>query len=77
MTCAMCGCEYVTTAPKSKYCSHACKCAADRVREVEKRKRWRERVAPRESARSIAQINKLAREAGMTYGEYVAREKGK
>ena len=76
LQCAMCGREYITTAPKSKYCSYECKYAADRVREVEKRKKRRERMAPRETTKSVAQIDKLAKKAGMTYGEYVAKMKG-
>jgi len=80
LICSICGREFEGRASNAKYCSHECMKEGARISN-RNRKRYRsqarkdlkvERV--RYTTSSIAEIAKMAAEAGMSYGQFVAKE---
>lgn len=73
--CLICGKTFTISKVRLEYCSVACK---DKARRLALQKQYAARPALRRKTRnktnlSLTEIAKLARDAGMTYGEYVAR----
>lgn len=70
--CAGCGIEFFTNSSKQIYCTPKC-------REKERHEReqsHRPDIAPEPKNKrksQVAEINRLAREAGMSYGQYTAK----
>ena len=60
--CINCGNEFKTSAHKQKYCSPAC------MQEMRKKSKKQKKIL------SISEIAVLARESGMSYGQYVQKE---
>lgn len=81
VTCVVCGREFETARKNKKTCST--ECGRKLQREISRKcgKEYRERKrssAAKQEQRvreNLAQINKLAQEAGMSYGKYVSRFK--
>lgn len=79
VTCEMCGNEFTTTATRVKYCSE-CASAAEIVQTKKRSAEARQRNAiqkaeqsrPQKPSLGAPEISKLAKEAKMTYGQYVA-----
>lgn len=76
VTCTVCGCEFKTTATMAKYCKE---CAADakRKRTNKRRAEARQREAfqrdkPKTPKLGAVEVSKMAKEARMSYGQYVA-----
>lgn len=82
-TCPICGREFVTE--RRRYCSESCSREA-RIEDQKRRNRElnrkprpasvKPRVRPKEES-SLQELARKAREAGMTYGQYVALEYAK
>ena len=68
--CLMCNKLYIATRSNAKYCSAACRREVDYA---SKRAYRAEDTKPREKKQSITDIAVAARQAGMTYGQYVAK----
>lgn len=68
--CPVCKENFVATRKNQKYCSEKCKGKAKRQREEE-----RAMKGPTKTNASLSEIARLARENGMTYGEYVAAKR--
>ncbi len=64
-TCSWCGVLF-DAERRRKYCSELCRLKANGRRQTVPK-------APQKIVLSAAQINKLARECGLTYGQYVAK----
>ena len=81
VTCAICGKQFETTRKNKKTCSTECGLKLQREISLKCGREYRERkrssAAKREKRvrENLAQINKLAQEAGMSYGQYVSRFK--
>ena len=81
VTCVVCGREFETARKNKKTCST--ECGRKLQREISRKcgKEYRERKrssAAKQEQRvreNLAQINKLAQEAGMSYGKYVSQFK--
>ena len=80
--CEVCGEEFVTDRKDKIFCSKPCSHEGElrRKREYAKtyktyKKMKRDEPQPIKPAMSIAEIAKLAREKGMTYGQYVAQQR--
>ena len=77
--CEHCGKEYIPKRVNAKYCSRECSKKADRINSMEWYREWREKKKQQEEMKKagknqeLARINAAAREAGMTYGEYVSK----
>lgn len=75
--CAICGKEFIPAANNQKYCSADCADVAMRQRKHEEGLRLTEQKRARKKGRHTSQIDSklaAARAAGLSYGEYVARE---
>lgn len=73
--CPICGRTFTLSKVRLEYCSVACRDKAHR-QELQKQYAVRPAIERRKRIKtslSLTEIAKLAREAGMTYGEYVAR----
>ena len=81
VTCAICGREFETSRINKKTCSTECGRKLQREisrkcgREYRERKRSSAAKQEKRIRENLAQINKLAQEAGMSYGKYVSRFK--
>lgn len=81
VTCAICGREFETSRTNKKTCSTECGRKLQREISLKCSREYRERkrsIAVEQEKRvgeNLAQINKLAQEAGMSYGKYVSRFK--
>lgn len=80
VTCAVCGREFETARMNKKTCSAECgqKLQQEITRECGRKYREQKRNSAKQEKRTrenLAQINKLAQEAGMSYGQYVSRFK--
>lgn len=71
--CEICGAVITVRSDREKYCSKTC---ADKAKCRNNKKPPKEALSNAKPALSIAEIAKLARAAGMTYGQYVAMRKG-
>ena len=70
MTCKLCR----QPIPKTKiYCSIECRKTASKIRQKELRAAKKEERLAKASIKSISEINRLALDMGMSYGEYVLR----
>ena len=63
--CQICGATFLSNASVAKYCSQDCL-------KVSMSKRYRTQKTKRVKNNSLAEINQAARDAGLTYGKYVA-----
>ena len=81
VTCAVCGREFETSRMNKKTCSTECSLKLQREisrecgREYRERKRNSAAKQEQRVRENLAQINKLAQEAGMSYGKYVSQFK--
>lgn len=81
VTCAVCGREFETARMNKKTCSTECSLKLQREisrecgREYRERKRSSTAEQEKRVGENLAQINKLAQEAGMSYGKYVSQFK--
>lgn len=81
VTCVVCGREFETARKNKKTCSIECSLKLQREisrecgREYRERKRNSAAKQEKRTRENLAQINKLAQEAGMSYGKYVSRFK--
>ena len=71
--CGVCNKDFWTITKTKKYCSDECK----KVAVARNSKRWREGITqkkskPKKPNQDLIDIATAAREAGMTYGQYVA-----
>lgn len=72
--CTICGQPYVTTNINAKYCSDDCRKAGTREINRQARAEQREKEEKRKNSQQcIIDIAVLARQAGMTYGQYVSK----
>lgn len=70
--CELCGGKFPAARRSVKYCSDVCRKEAYRRSAAERTKSPYNDKTERKPDR-IAEINKLAREAGLSYGQYVAQ----
>lgn len=76
-TCPICGKEFLTKIKKTKYCSEECRREKERRRAI---KQWEEKKAEQQKKKKekhipqLDELNRRAREAGMTYGKYMAEK---
>ena len=78
-SCQECGLIFVKQRNNQRYCCEECKIAGRRRKS---REYWRAHYAregqpQKKKALSLAEVNEKARAAGMTYGQYMAKEQGK
>ena len=79
--CAICGREFETSRTNKKTCSTKCSLKLQREisfkcgRNFRERKRSSAAKQEKRVGENLAQINKLAQEAGMSYGKYVSQFK--
>lgn len=70
--CTICGKEFTTKSQRATACSDECR----RIREIDRGRQKRERKRGKRSTRrdglSLSEAARLAREHGMTYGQYMA-----
>lgn len=66
--CKGCGKQFYAIQHNTKYCSKACRDAAQKERDAG----WPDRKKEPDKLPSVAETNRQARAAGMTYGKYVA-----
>ncbi len=78
--CAVCGSPVTTQKTGAKYCGEKCKLKANKAQAKERRmvakilaKEKAEQEANAERPPGIADIAKMARRAGMSYGQYVLK----
>lgn len=73
LKCECCGAAFTTTSPRKKYCGDRCR---TRMSEQFKRERPRKPRPKAEKKKEphaeMIEIDRRAKEAGMTYGKYVA-----
>lgn len=77
-TCPICKKDFQTVCTNRVYCSDACQREAGRIKNHErgvqyKVKRQKSAQKKTRKANELTEIDKLARAAGMTYGQYVAK----
>ena len=78
--CFRCGVQFHTDSACRKYCYGSCSHEADIERRPENQRKYKARkkfdalFAKLFQEKTIAEVNHEAREAGMTYGQYVAWE---
>ena len=70
--CEYCGHVYERKSPRQHYCSPACRDAYVATHKIHDRDRAEKNA---KNKKDIAQIAKLASEAHMTYGQYVAKHR--
>ena len=74
-TCAICGKPYIAKRKASKCCGEKCKKERERQLQKQRDAKRAEAAAAYEleqkKTKSLAQVNREARERGMTYGKYV------
>lgn len=72
--CAICGKPFLAPTHKYKYCSYDCAktAEAEQRRQAKENARRRAALAARGKSKSINEIVKLAKEAGLSYGYYVS-----
>ena len=69
--CEICGRKFETRHPQTRVCSDECR--------KKKREEWKSAYNENQSSRkraassNLAEVSRLAREAGMSYGKYVAK----
>lgn len=66
--CEICGRKFETKQPQARMCSDECR----KIRAVQWRAEHKEAGKLRKN--KLNEVNRLAREAGMTYGKYVAMQ---
>lgn len=66
--CELCGTEFLTNYAQKRYCSDACRAEAKRTQSLH----YKEQKKKKKKESSFVEINRKAREAGMSYGKYVA-----
>ena len=72
-TCLFCGITFLAANPARQYCSAECRKNAAEARVTERRMLADGRSrSGSENARAIAEINRRARAAGLSYGKYLA-----
>lgn len=70
--CAVCGKSFETDCGARKYCSHECRKEAE-CRQYEER--YARKIAKKESMTRLAENGRAAREAGLSYGQYMAKKR--
>jgi len=70
MKCGYCKREFDQWNYTQKYCSHDCARAAAKIKDKIRREQQKKKKV--KSGMKIAEIDKLARAEGLTYGQYVA-----
>lgn len=73
MKCKICGKEFFNEHRRQIYCSPNCQKRAQSLRAIERKKAKANQVK-KDNYSEIVRVAKLAREAGLTYGQYVLRE---
>jgi len=72
--CTICGASFETTNIHAKYCSDPCRKKASRKSYRQAKAKEKEELERKKNMQqSIIDIAVLARQAGMTYGQYVAK----
>lgn len=72
--CTICGASYETTNIHAKYCSDVCRKKASKEMHRRSRAKQKEELERKKNMQqNIIDIAVLARQAGMTYGQYVAK----
>jgi len=80
--CAYCGKTFEHNNTQTKYCGNECRAAVQREQNLRHRRKYLDRQATKpkakrkpkiEKPKTLSEIAAAAREAGMTYGEYVAK----
>ena len=73
--CRVCGKMFEPTRSTQIYCGKECsrKAAKENEKEYQRQLREQKKEKPKKKVLSLAEINALAREKGMNYGEYVSR----
>lgn len=72
--CLICGKTYTAIRPNAKYCGESCADFAFKAKRQEREKKAKEkRKSEKKKTNSISEIEIKARDAGMTYGHYVAK----
>ena len=80
LTCEMCGTDFETDKKYIKYCGDACAKEAQRRKAVERRAVAKTIKAVKNTIKretTLTEIAVAAREAGMSYGQYVGMVHGK
>jgi hypothetical protein len=72
--CIICNGYYVTTIQNAKYCSSVCRKKGEKEIAKQRKIKKKEQIEnSKNMQQSIIDIAVLARQAGMTYGQYVAK----
>ena len=74
--CEECGLIFEKQTKNQRYCCEECSKLGNN-RKSRERYRMQKAAAKGKEKQTIADINRKAREAGMTYGQYMAKEYGK
>lgn len=74
--CCMCGNQFNSRAGNAKYCPKCRQCVKHKGKPYIPSAKLRPRPKPARQQLSISQVCRLAREAGLSYGQYVARLEG-
>ena len=75
--CEHCGREFLADRAYTKYCSYECKEAVKKARRKDYNKKYKKNKKADKTDKgrtSLTDINRMAREAGMSYGQYVAQK---
>ena len=74
--CEHCGREFLSDRANRKYCSYECKEAVKKAqrRDYNKKRRKKTDKKTDKCRTSLTDINRIARETGMSYGQYVAQQ---
>lgn len=76
-TCLYCGQPFITEKGPKKYCSEECLKAQQKLNQKRRDKEYAMRKKERKTGRKAERLNdkiRSAREAGMSYGKYVAMQ---
>lgn len=71
--CAVCNKLYIATRQNAKYCSADCRLEGTYAMKRTYKERKEQKAKPKKLKKSITDIAVEARQAGMTYGQYVAK----
>ena len=72
--CEICGGKFAAARRTVKYCSDVCRKEGNRRNAAERSRSPYDKTEKEKRPDRIAEINKLAREAGLSYGQYVAKQ---
>lgn len=73
--CAYCGKDFQTSYARKVYCSSDCAIAAEKERRKERnyKPKPKKKEQPKKQTLSLKDVDKLASEEGLTYGQWVAK----